>query len=78
MILTENHFIKNLWAIAKKINEIFINLLNFTLLIPVYYLAIGMAHLFWRIFHSEKNQRKSDWKDSPKLSEDFEDYQKHY
>lgn len=78
MILSKNHVARKLWAVIKKINEIFINSLNFVLLVPVYYIGIGLAHLSWKIFHKRNIKLESDWKDSPKLSQKLEDYKKHY
>jgi len=65
-------------SFLKKTNEIFIKIFNFILLVPVFYVGIGIAAFFWKISHKKVGRKKSFWKESEKLSDDSRDYYKQY
>jgi hypothetical protein len=68
-----------LWAIIKKVNLIFIDALNFIILLPVYFIGVGFSYLLWKLFSRKKSvESKTYWKESKKLEEKYEEYLKQY
>jgi len=65
-------------SFLKKTNEIFSKVLNFILLVPAFYVGVGISALFWKISHKKVGKKKSFWKESEKLSDDSKDYYKQY
>ncbi len=62
-----------------KINKIFITVFNLVLLIPVYYIGVGISNLFWKFSRKNiKNNKNSYWINSVKLSNSHKDYRKRY
>lgn len=63
----------------KKVNEAFKNIFNFIILLPVYYIGVGLTFLIWKIFsRKEDKNKKTYWLTSEKLKEEYEDYLKQF
>jgi len=63
----------------RKVNSIFIEIINFLLLLPVYFLGVGLCRILWEIF-GKKNLCSKDtyWTNSEKLDEDYDRYTKQF
>jgi len=63
----------------KRVNVIFINIINFILLLPTYFLGVGICRILWEIF-GKKNFHKNNpyWIISEKLEEEYEKYTKQF
>jgi hypothetical protein len=59
----------------KKIKEISYRAFNFILLLPVYFLGIGISHLLWRL---SKNKTSKGWIKSLKLNRNIKKYEDTY
>jgi hypothetical protein len=64
--------------ILKKINTITIDVINFVLLLPVYFIGVGLSSLLCRFFRKKQKTKKSYWIDSEKTSKKYEEYLKQY
>lgn len=63
----------------KEVNRKLIDVTNFILILPVYYVGVGLAFLFFRLFNRENNSpQKSYWLISPKRKELLEEYKKQF
>lgn len=70
---------RNIINKLKKINRKIIDITNFILVLPVYYIGAGIAFLFFRLFNRENNSpQKSYWLISPKTKEKLEEYKKQF
>ena len=60
--------------VLKKINENLKKAFNFIILLPVYYVFVGLTFVTWRyIGKKEKENKKSYWLESEKSKERYED-----
>jgi hypothetical protein len=59
----------------KEINNKIINVFNFLLLLPVYFIGVGFCHLLWRAF-GEKS--RGYWIKSRKLDKTYKKYLKQF
>jgi hypothetical protein len=62
----------------EKLKEISFKTLNFFILLPVYFLGVGISHLLWKFFESGKKASEVSWIKSKKLKKEIESYEESY
>lgn len=64
----------------KKINNTFIDIINFLLLLPVYFFGVGLCRILWELFGKKYvyNKNNSYWINSEKINEDYDEYTKQF
>jgi len=66
--------INRIWNVVKKTNFIFIDIINFLLLMPVYFAGVGLSKLIWTIFYKKK-EGKNYWIKSKKLPKNLKKWE---
>jgi hypothetical protein len=77
--MVKGTLIKKVVKILRKVNVVFINILNFILLLPVYFLGVGLCRLIWEMFVKKNFHRNiSHWIKSDELEKYYEKYKKQF
>jgi hypothetical protein len=61
----------------KFLKEISFNTFNFVILLPVYFLGVGISKLLWYFAHL-KGKKEKGWKPSKSLNNNIKDYEEMY
>lgn len=63
---------------VKQLNEKTVNVVNFILLVPVYFIGAGLAYLFLKLSNKRVSDNKTYWITSTELSRKLEEYKKQF
>lgn len=65
--------------VLRKVKQITVSVLNFTLISVVYAFGAGLSYLLWKVAFARKRDNPSSyWMNSEKLSNEYSDYLKQF
>lgn len=67
-----------MFDILKKIRNGLMDITNFILLLPVYFVGAGVSHIIWRLFYRKRMDEKTFWTKSDLLPKKVKKYLEMY
>jgi hypothetical protein len=68
----------NMKNLLKNLKELSFKMINFVILLPIYFIGIGLSKILWYFSRLASKDSKKTWLESEKLSKKLKDYEEMY
>jgi hypothetical protein len=68
----------NMKKFLKNLKEAFFKMINFLILLPIYFVGIGISKILWYFSKLISKESRNGWIKSEKLSKNLKDYEEMY
>jgi len=68
----------NMKNFLKNLKEASFKIINFVILLPIYFIGIGLSKILWYFSKLISKESRNDWLKSEKLSKKLKDYEEMY